>query len=76
MKFLDGQYACPTMELLAALMLDVVDMPPFTVDEVMAGDEPCVKPTVSNLFSCRHSDMISSSNACIGRSQKANKTMW
>lgn len=49
-KLWDGQYACPPLELLAALMLDVVDIPPFTVDEATTGDEPCMKRIVSNLF--------------------------
>lgn len=31
-------------------MLDVVDIPLFTVDEAKTGDEPCMKRLVSNLF--------------------------
>ena len=45
------------MELLAVLMLDVVDMPPFMVDEVNTRDEPCMKPIVSSLFSLAEGDM-------------------
>jgi hypothetical protein len=45
------------LELLAALMLDVVDMPPFMVDEVNTRDEPCMKPIVSSLFFFADGDM-------------------
>jgi hypothetical protein len=38
------------LELLAVLMLDVVDMPPFMVDEVNTRDEPCKKLIVSSQF--------------------------
>jgi hypothetical protein len=34
--------------LLATLLLDVADMPLFTVDEARIEDETVVKPTVSN----------------------------
>jgi hypothetical protein len=36
--------------LLATLLLDVADTPPFTVDEAGIEDETVVKPTVSNSF--------------------------
>ena len=56
-KFLDGQYTGALLGLLAGLMLDVVDMPPFMVDEVNTRDEPCMKPIVSSLFSFAEEDM-------------------
>ena len=36
--------------LLATLLLDVADTPPFTVDEAGTEDETVVTPTVSNSF--------------------------
>lgn len=36
--------------LLATLLLDVADTPPFTVDEAGIEDEAVIKPTVSNSF--------------------------
>ena len=37
--------------LLATLLLDVADTPPFTVDEAGIEDETVIKPTVSDSFS-------------------------
>jgi hypothetical protein len=36
--------------LVATLLLDVADTPPFTVDEGGIEDETVIKPTVSNFF--------------------------
>jgi hypothetical protein len=40
--------------LLATLLLDVADTPPFTVDEAGIEDETVIKPTVSNSFPVGH----------------------
>ena len=36
--------------LLATLLLDVAETPPFTVDETGIEDETIIKPTISNSF--------------------------